>query len=154
MQIVKCSTKDITLLAAMNKCLIEDEQSSNTMNLKELEKRMSVFLSGEYDAYFFADDTLEASDKIFGYALVRNTASPLYLRQFYIKKEYRRKHLGSEAFKLLLDYLKADTIDIDVLPWNKSGMAFWKSMGFAEICVSMRYGEKTKIKKLGCRGSA
>ena len=37
MQIVKCSTKDITLLAAMNKCLIEDEQSSNSMNLKELE---------------------------------------------------------------------------------------------------------------------
>ena len=144
MQIVKCSLNDIPLLAAMNKCLIEDEQNSNAMNLEELKERMKDFLSTEYSAYFFADDTPEASDKVIGYALVRNTASPLYLRQFYIKRECRRKHLGSEAFKLLLDYLKVDIIDIDVLPWNKTGMAFWKSLGFAEICVSMRYGVKNK----------
>ena len=139
MQIVRCSTNDIPLLAAMNKCLIEDEQSTNQMNLAELEKRMEGFLSTEYTAYFFVDDKSESSDKIVGYALVRNTASPLYLRQFYIKRECRRKHFGSQVFKLLMDYLKTETIDIDVLPWNERGMAFWKSIGFTETCVSMRY---------------
>ena len=139
MQIIKCSRQDVPLLAAMNKCLIEDEQSSNPMTIKELEKRMEDFLSDEYSAYFFLDDKSESSDKTIGYALVKHTASPLYLRQFYINREYRRKHLGSEAFKLLLDYLETDKIDIDVLPWNEKGMAFWKSMGFTETCISMRY---------------
>ena len=144
MQIIKCSEKDIPLLACMNKQLIEDEKSSNAMNLIQLEKRMQTFLSSEYKAYFFTEENLEEEDKIVGYALVRHTSSPLYLRQFYIKREHRRKHFGSQAFNLLLDYLKADAIDIDVLPWNERGMNFWKSMGFAETCISMRYGRKTK----------
>ena len=141
MEIIKCSAKDVPLLAAMNRQLIEDEQSANAMNLEQLEKRMEGFLSSEYSAYFFEDGQTESSDKIVGYALVRNTAAPLYLRQFYIKSECRRKHLGSLAFKFLLEHLKTDTIDIDVLPWNERGMSFWKRMGFAETCISMRYGE-------------
>ena len=43
------------------------------------------------------------------------------------------------AFRELMAYLKLDTVDIDVLPWNERGMSFWKSCGFAETCVSMRY---------------
>ena len=147
MEIVKCSAKDISLLTTMNKQLIEDEQSTNTMKLEELEKRMEGFLSTEYNAYFFEDEKSVSSDKIVGYALVKHTVSPLYLRQFYIRRECRRNHFGSEAFKLLLDYLKVDSIDIDVLPWNERGMAFWKSMGFAETCISMRYGENHAKKR-------
>lgn len=139
MQIVKCSIQDVPLLAEMNKCLIEDEQSSNKMNLQELEKRMEGFLSEEYDAYYFVEENSQKTEAIIGYALVRHTSSPLYLRQFFIKREFRRKHLGRKAFRLLLDYLKTDKIDIDVLPWNERGMAFWKSLGFIETCVSMRY---------------
>lgn len=147
MNILKCSVNDVPLLATMNKQLIEDEQSTNAMNLAELEKRMEGFLSTEYNAYFFEDDKSEAAEKIVGYALVKHTASPLYLRQFYIRRECRRNHFGSEAFKLLLDYLKVDSIDIDVLPWNERGMAFWKSMGFVETCISMRYGGKNAKKR-------
>ena len=45
MQILKCLIQDVPLLAEMNKCLIEDEQSSNKMNLQKLEKRMAFWKS-------------------------------------------------------------------------------------------------------------
>ena len=47
---------------------------------------------------------------------------------------------GKQAFKLLMDHLDTDVIDIDVLPWNESGFSFWKSLGFTEPCISMRLG--------------
>ncbi len=134
MKIEKCTIKDVKTLAFMNKCLIEDERSSNPMNLSELEVRMQGFLEGDYDAYFFMD-----GETIVGYALVDRTAKPLYLRQFYIDREQRRKHYGKSAFRALLEYLGTDCIDIDVLPWNEAGVAFWKSLGFAERYVAMRF---------------
>ena len=137
MKIVKCTDKDAGELARMNKCLIEDEKSDNPMTVRQLERRMLTFLSGDHEAFFFEED-----NKILGYALIRNDEKPLYLRQFYIEREFRRKHLGREAFELLMDHLGTSVIDIDCLPWNKAGMSFWKSMGFAETCISMRYRRK------------
>ncbi len=50
-----------------------------------------------------------------------------------------RKHHGKQAFYQLMEYIQADTIDIDVLPWNERGHSFWKSCGFDDTCISMRY---------------
>ena len=134
MQIVKCTGQDIHTLAVLNKCLIEDEKSDNPMSVEELESRMEGFLSGGYDTYLFREN-----GETVGYALVRHSCSPLYLRQFYIDRAYRRKHYGEKAFRELLDILRTDTIDIDVLPWNTAGLQFWKSLGFTETCISMEY---------------
>ena len=134
MEIIKCSMEDVSRLAAMNKKLIEDEQSDNAMNIEELQNRMAGFLSGDYSAYFFSEH-----DEIIGYALIRRTSDPVYLRQFYIDRPYRRQHKGKQAFRELMAHLGLDTVDIDVLPWNERGLSFWKSCGFTEACVSMRY---------------
>ena len=141
--IVKCTSQDIHTLAVLNKRLIEDEKSGNSMSSGELESRMGEFLSGEYNAYFFREN-----GETVGYALVRHSCRPLYLRQFYIERAYRRKHYGEKAFHELLDYLQTDTIDLDVLPWNTAGRQFWKSLGFAETCISMEY-RKTMEKQPG-----
>lgn len=133
MRIEKCTIEDVLILARMNKCLIEDERSSNPMDLMQLTERMKGFIEGDYDAYFFMDE-----DVTVGYALVDRTADPLYLRQFYIDREQRRKHYGKSAFQALLEYLGTDCIDLDVLPWNEAGVAFWKSLGFSEHYVAMR----------------
>ena len=134
MQIVKCTDQDIHTLAVLNKRLIEDEKSDNPMNTEELENRMASFLTSEYNAYFFKE-----ADEIIGYALVRHTCSPLYLRQFYIDRAYRRKHYGENAFHALLELLHTDTIDLDVLPWNEAGLQFWEKLGFTPTCISMNY---------------
>ena len=134
MQIIKCTAQDAHRLAVMNRRLIEDEGSDNPMSVDELENRMGEFLSGDYDAYFFMDDGTAV-----GYALVRRTSNPLYLRQFYIDRDYRRKHYGRKAFGELMNVLRAEEIRLDVLPWNKAGLSFWISLGFSETCVSMKY---------------
>ena len=134
MRIVKCGMEDVSRLAALNKMLIEDEQSSNPMGVEELQDRMRGFLSGDYSAFFFMEE-----DAVIGYALIRHTSDPVYLRQFFIDRPYRGQHKGQQAFRELMAYLGLDTVDIDVLPWNERGLSFWKSCGFAETCVSMRY---------------
>ena len=136
MKIVKCGVEDVSRLAALNKMLIEDEQSSNPMGIEELRDRMLGFLSGDYSAFFFMED-----DAVIGYALVRHTSDPVYLRQFFIDRPYRGRHEGQQAFRELMAHLGVDTVDIDVLPWNERGLSFWKSCGFAETCISMRYKE-------------
>lgn len=134
MQIRECNNHDVPQLAVMNKHLIEDEKSNNPMRVEELEQRMQGFLSSDYKAYLFVED-----ENILGYALVRHTSTPLYLRQFYIKREFRRQHYGKMAFERLMKYIQADAINIDVLPWNERGRLFWKSCGFEDMCISMRY---------------
>lgn len=134
MEIKKCTLDDVPQLALLNKQLIEDEKSNNPMSLKELEERMSGFLNTEYNAYFFL-----VENAVVGYALVKHTCEPLYLRQFLIAREYRKKRYGTEAFRLLLEYLAIDRLDIEVLPWNERGMRFWESCGFKEISRYMRF---------------
>ena len=134
MEIRKCTLEDVPQLAFFNKQLIEDEKSNNPMSIEELKERMTVFLNTEYDAYFFL-----VEEAMVGYALVKKTCTPLYLRQFLIAREYRRKHYGREAFRLLTEYLGAERMDIEVLPWNERGMRFWESCGFKEISRYMRY---------------
>ena len=134
MQIQKCTMADVSELAVLNKQLIEDEKSDNPMNISELESRMKGFLETDYSAYFFIED-----NQIIGYALIRNTSTPLYLRQFLIDRKYRKHHYGTQAFQMLLQYLDIKEIDLEVLPWNKNGLAFWKHCGFEETCIAMRY---------------
>lgn len=135
MEICKCSLADVKELAFMNSQLIEDEQCDNKkLNMQELEDRMLGFITGDYDAYFFLAD-----GEVVGYGLVNNTRNPLYLRQFLIKREYRRKSYGREAFYSLLKLLGTDIIDIDVYTWNERGLKFWENCGFKERCKNMRY---------------
>ncbi len=137
MEIRKCAIADCGQLARMNRQLIEDERHDNTMPVPELQARMEGFLESDYTAFFF----VVGSDPV-GYALVKHTCSPLYLRQFFICREQRRKGFGTEAFRLLLERLQARTIDIEVLCWNEAGLGFWESLGFRPRSIYMRYGEK------------
>lgn len=136
MQIQECTIADVPKLAALNKQLIDDEKSDNPMTVNELENRMREFLNTEYSAYFFIVDS-----QIIGYALVKKTVKPIYLRQFLIDRNYRKQHYGKQAFQMLLQYLDIKEIDLEVLPWNKNGLAFWKYCGFNETCIAMRYKE-------------
>ncbi len=133
MEIRKCTIEDIGKLAQLNKQLIEDEQSNNKMSVQELTIRMMDYITGDYDAYFFEND-----HTILGYGLIDKTRTPLYLKQFLIKRGYRRKGYGKTAFDLLLHFLSVDGIELEVLSLNKRGTAFWQSLGFTEISKYMR----------------
>ena len=55
MQLQKCTVRDVSKLALLNKQLIDDEKSNNAMNINELESRMKRFLKTDYSAYFFIE---------------------------------------------------------------------------------------------------
>lgn len=134
MSIYKCTLADSRQLAIFNKQLIEDEKHDNTMTIDELEKRMIEFISGDYNAYFYRDH-----GAMVGYALVKASSNPKYLRQFFIYREYRRKGYGKTFFTELLKELGERTIDIEVLSWNKTGIRFWENLGFLPRSIYMRY---------------
>ena len=133
-EITECTEKDIKLLAEMNKQLIEDEKANNSMDITQLENRMNNFLKNGYKAFF-----LITEEKIIGYALCDMTKEPKYLRQFFIKREERRKHYGKNAFDKLLEKLEIKEIEIDVLKWNEGGIIFWEKIGFKEQWKRMNY---------------
>ncbi|MCM3630591.1 GNAT family N-acetyltransferase [Paenibacillus glycanilyticus] len=124
---------DVELLAKLNKQLIEDERHDNAMTAIELKERMWHFIRTDYKAYLF-----EQGGEIIGYALVDHNRQPLYVRQFFICRDQRRKGYGRLAFERLASLLRTDQLDIEVMHWNESANAFWKSLGFRERSICMR----------------
>jgi RimJ/RimL family protein N-acetyltransferase len=135
--IKECNFEDITILAEMNKQLIEDEKANNPMGITELKNRMNGFLNNGYKAFKFIME-----NEIIGYALCDITKEPIYLRQFFIKREIRRKHYGKESFNKLLKKLRIKEIEIDVYKWNEVGTRFWESLGFREQWKRMKYQKR------------
>jgi predicted acetyltransferase len=132
----ECTISDINILAEMNKQLIEDENDNNllSMDIIGLKNRMTEFLNNGYRAYLFF-----VNNVIVGYALCDMTKEPKYLRQFFIKREVRRKHYGKTAFEILLKKIGIKEIEIDVLIWNETGIKFWESIGFKEQWKRLKY---------------
>lgn len=128
------NTADVPLLARMNAALIRDEGHRNRMSLAELEERMAGWLGGEYDAVIFGD-----SDEPIGYALFRRDSDSVYVRQFFVEPAHRRRGNGRAAFEWLAAnaWRDAPRIRLEVLVGNAAGIAFWRSLGFEDYCITM-----------------
>lgn len=125
---------DIPALARMNQQLIRDEGHRNPMTLPELEQRMAAWLRGEYEAVVFHEDAAEL-----GYALYRHDPGWIYLRQLFVHREHRRKGIGRTAMGWLRanPWKNAPRIRVDVLVGNARGIAFWRSVGFIDYCMTL-----------------
>ena len=130
------SKADARLLAELNQQLIRDEQHRSAMSLAELEHRMTGFLSADYEATL-----LESGSDVVGYALYRTEPECLYLRQFFIRPEYRRRGIGRAAVRWLTQHAWRDhaRIRLDVLTTNSAAQAFWRAVGFRDYCLTMEF---------------
>ena len=57
----------------------------------------------------------------------------LIVQDFSVVPEHRRKGIGRALAQKILDEAKAlriDRIDLEILPKNVTGAAFWKALGF------------------------
>ncbi len=128
---------DVHLLATMNHQLIRDEGHRNAMSVPELEARMRGWLAGEYQAVLFEDEQGTA-----GYALFKREPDWIYLRQFFVQPERRRFGIGKAAMNWLLENVWKDAprIRLEVLVGNSQGIEFWRSVGFADYCLTMERG--------------
>ena len=77
-------------------------------------------------------------DAIIGVALAVYTPSAELVRvmtvnDFFVKLEYRRRGVGRELAKQLVEEcknMKVDEIELEVLSANETAAAFWRSVGF------------------------
>lgn len=134
LEVILCGDNEVEILVDLNRQLREDEEIDNVISLEELRERMTGFINSDYEAYIFKEESY-----VVGYALINKKRDPLYLRQFFICRDKRRKGLGKRAFEILVEKLKTNIIDIEVFAWNERGKSFWRSLGFVERCIQMRF---------------
>ncbi|MEM6281922.1 MAG: GNAT family N-acetyltransferase [Chloroflexota bacterium] len=135
--------EDAPALAGMNRMLIEDEGSPNPMSVTQLEVRMRRWLaSGEYEAII-----IWHNDDIVGYVLYREdldeydvSRRKVYVRQFFIKRAYRRRGIGKTAFEHVVQstFPEDANIVLEVLSTNLQGRAFWERLGFEPYFTTYR----------------
>jgi GNAT superfamily N-acetyltransferase len=133
MEYRRATVADAPALAAMNGQLIRDEGHRNPMTVAELTVRMAGWLEVEYEAVLFG----EAGQPI-GYALYRRDCDYVYLRQFFVRPECRRRGIGQAAIAWLRQHLWGDgRVRVEVLTENSTGIAFWRAIGFVDYCLTL-----------------
>ena len=132
---------DLELLAEMNYSLILDEGHRNRMSVSQLKNRMKSWLDTDYQAQLISH-----KNAIIGYCLWREEAEYTYIRQFYIKPEFRRRGYG----KIAIAWLKANRwnshlpLRMEVLIGNKTGISFWRSVGFEDYSITMEHKDEVQ----------
>ena len=125
---------DAPLLAELNHQLIHDEGHRNRMTVPELEERMRNWLATDYRAVLFA-----RGESVAAYTLFRPEGCAVYIRQFFVGREYRRSGMGRMAMQILLNNTLRDfqRVYLDVIIKNSAAHAFWKTVGFRDYAVTM-----------------
>ena len=135
MTLREASEADVPLLARLNRQLIEDERSPNPMSVAQLDSRIRRWLDANYRAIIFERDS-----ETLAYALFRPDEAGIYLRQFFVCREHRRRGVGRRAFKLLRENVvpPGQSLSLEVLVHNEASLAFWRSLGLREHAMSFR----------------
>ncbi len=127
-------TEDLDLLAEWNHQLIRDEGHRNPMTVPELKERMRCWIHGEYTAVLFIENGRPVA-----YGLFREQADEIYLRQFFVERNLRRKGIGKKAIEHLIREIwpPQKRLTVEVLSQNQDGIEFWKAMGYKEYCLTL-----------------
>lgn len=135
------SVADCSMLAAWNYQLIRDEGHRNPMDVWELEERMHGWLtSGEYQAIIF-----EESEPV-AYALFRETADEIHLRQFFVVRHRRREGIGACAMAQLFDlWPNGKRWTVTTLTKNTPALAFWQAQGYADYALTLEIMPGTNV---------
>ncbi len=124
---------DHLILGAMNKQLIEDEGHANPMTIPQLQDRMRGWLEESYIAYLIRLD-----GKIVGYCLYRDDGGLIYIRHLFIARDHRREGFGEHIIRWLrINVWNDQPIRMDVLCGNKTGIQFWRGIGFKDYAITM-----------------
>jgi ribosomal protein S18 acetylase RimI-like enzyme len=126
------SDADLDLLARWNHELIRDEGHRNTMTAAELATRMRGWLMADYRAVIFRDAEPVAYS-VFRYDVGVN------IRQFFVRRDRRREGIGRAAFELLRRQVWPEgmRLTVDALCANSAALAFWRSLGFRDYCLTL-----------------
>jgi len=130
----RATLADCALLAELNRQLIADEGHRNGLTLPELERRMQGWLQSEYAALLF-----EEAGTVVAYCLYREEAEEVYLRQFFVVRDRRRRGIGRYAFRILRSKIwpRTKRLTVDALVSNSSAIAFWRAVGCRDYALTL-----------------
>lgn len=129
------TTDELQPLAEWNHELIQDEGHRNPMDIPQLKDRMRGWITtGGYTAVIFEED-----GEAVAYALYREDATEIYLRQLFVMRHLRRKGIGRRAVEVLKSQLWPTTkrLTVEVLTQNQSAIAFWRAMGYQDYSLAL-----------------
>ncbi|MEM7625271.1 MAG: GNAT family N-acetyltransferase [Planctomycetota bacterium] len=134
---------DIPLLCRLNQQLKDDEQARSRLPWDKLVARLEGWLRDEgYEAALF-----ESGGDTVGYVIYRREPDPcvpdaelIYLRQFFVVRDRRRRGIGRRAFGLWKQGIvpRGMAIELDVLESNPAGRAFWEAIGLSPRMTRLR----------------
>jgi GNAT superfamily N-acetyltransferase len=118
----------------MNLQLIQDEGHRNPMQVHELEQRMHGWLSTEYEAVLFESDS-----GALAYALYCLNEDFIHLRQFFVDRNLRRRGIGREGVRILIEEVwpPDKRITVSALIHNEQAVQFWRKVGFLDYSLSL-----------------
>jgi predicted acetyltransferase len=95
---------------------------------------MEGWLSGDYAAIVFNE-----GDEVVAYALFREQPNEIHLRQLFVVPPRRRMGVGRQAIQILRSNIwpRNKRLTVDVLTSNKSGVAFWRTVGYSDYSLSL-----------------
>jgi predicted acetyltransferase len=130
----RATLDDCALLAEMNHQLIRDESHRNRMTVPELEQRMKGWLAAQYAAVLFQD-----GKDVVAYALFLEEPEQVYLRQLFVARTRRRQGIGRKAVEMLRSKIWPPNkrLTVDVLVRNNAALAFWRSVGYQDYCLTL-----------------
>jgi ribosomal protein S18 acetylase RimI-like enzyme len=104
------------------------------MTVPELEHRLRGWISGEYRAIVYED-----GGEMVAYALFREQAEEIYLRQLFVVRGRRSQGIGRRAVEILRSQVwpKTKRLTLEVLVSNKRAVSFWRSLGYADYALSL-----------------
>ncbi len=126
---------DLAELSVLNKQLREAERTDNEMSDEEITKRMESFITGQV----YKVHVLENPEKeIIGYCVLDITREPNYMRQLFVKSQYRNHGYGKLLLKKVMEEYQLKEIDLEVMLWNESAIRFYEHIGFKSRYIGMR----------------
>ena len=124
---------------------LQIDEGAPVMESEAISVRLRRWLESDYDAVIFELETIPI-----GYALFRLTDPELkapdgiYLRQFFIAPEYRRRGAGTAAFQeFVAQAVRGRRLVLEVLESNVIGQNFWRSLGLIPYSSTLELSPTT-----------
>lgn len=125
---------DSVLLGRLNYQLIHDLNLPHHLSALQLGKRMKTWLATDHRAILF-----ELNGEVVAYAVYRESAKEIYLRQFLVIRLHRRRGLARRAVGLLRSQIwsQAKKLTLEVLVANVRALEFWRKVGYSDHSLKL-----------------
>ena len=110
-------------------CLLSPEQIDYMVENFQSEKAIKEQIENENYTYYF----IKSDNENGGYFGISDKADYLFLSKLYIKKDYRHKGIGTQAFEKIKKLAGKKPIRLTVNKYNKNTIKAYEKWGFKTI---------------------